>query len=62
LLIELPVCRGAEFAEYVAVSPVSDDDEDSDECSVYDHAEVDDRHLGRRLRDHLREAKEFIRR
>jgi hypothetical protein len=23
---------------------------------------VDDRHLGRRLRDHLREAKEFIRR
>ncbi|RCV14353.1 hypothetical protein SETIT_2G418800v2 [Setaria italica] len=50
-----------EFAEYVAVSPVSDDEE-SDECSVYDHAEVDARHFGRRLQDHLREAKEFIRR
>nr|TKW28126.1 hypothetical protein SEVIR_3G332000v2 [Setaria viridis] len=43
-----------EFAEYVAVLPVYDDEE-SDECSVYDHTKVDARHFGR-------EAKEFIRR
>ncbi|CAN6333599.1 unnamed protein product [Urochloa humidicola] len=50
-----------EFAEYVAVSPVSDDEE-SDECCAYDHAEVDALHFGRQLQDHLRQAKEFIRR
>ncbi|CAN6351511.1 unnamed protein product [Urochloa humidicola] len=50
-----------EFTEYVAVSAVSDAEE-SDECCVYDGAEVEALHFGRRLQDHLREAKEFIRR
>ncbi|CAL5094076.1 unnamed protein product [Urochloa decumbens] len=50
-----------EFAEYVAVPPASDGEE-SDECCAYDHAEEDALHFGRQLQDHLRQAKEFIRR
>ncbi|OEL36078.1 hypothetical protein BAE44_0002903 [Dichanthelium oligosanthes] len=50
-----------EFAEYVAVSPVSDDEE-SYECCVCDDAEVEALHFGRRLQGRLREAKELIRR
>ncbi|TVU18499.1 hypothetical protein EJB05_34602 [Eragrostis curvula] len=52
-----------EFADYVAVSPVSDEDE-TDECSVCDDAEVEALHYAsRRLQDRsLREAKELIRR
>ncbi|GJN35685.1 hypothetical protein PR202_gb24483 [Eleusine coracana subsp. coracana] len=52
-----------EFAEYVAVAPVSDGDE-SDECCVCDDAEVEALHYAsRRLQDRsLREAKDLIRR
>ncbi|CAL4907231.1 unnamed protein product [Urochloa decumbens] len=50
-----------EFVEYVAVPPASDGEE-SDECCAYDHAEEDALHFGRQLQDHLRQAKEFIRR
>nr|CAB3461870.1 unnamed protein product [Digitaria exilis] len=49
-----------EFAEYVAVSPVSDGEE-SDECCVCDNA-VEALQFGRRQQDRLRDAKGFIRR
>ncbi|KAF8666273.1 hypothetical protein HU200_053696 [Digitaria exilis] len=49
-----------EFAEYVAVSPVSDGEE-SDECCVCDNT-VEALQFGRRQQDRLRDAKGFIRR
>lgn len=48
-----------ELAEYVAVSPVSDDEEESDECCVCNDDEVGALRYGNRR---LREAKELIRR